>query len=245
MKDVRTTKPISTISYNTPAFLRQKLEELTKAKVLEFWAFIEHEPEPDEKNDEAGPKKHIHVFAIPAKMLQTVDLEDEFKEIDPTNPRKPLGVISFHSSKFPDWYLYGLHDRRYLLSKKQKRKFHYKAEMVQSSNPDELRYKVKTIDLLELSAYDDMIDAQKQGLSWSEYFKRGTVPIPQIRNFKEAWFTMLSQSEVERNGHENHPSTMPEKVVINGKIVDPETGEVITSLEQLPEETLQKEGAKS
>ena len=69
---VRTTKPIATISFNSPDFLRTKLEELRDAGRISFWAFIEHKPE----DDEGGKKSHCHLYIEPSKMLQTDDLKD-------------------------------------------------------------------------------------------------------------------------------------------------------------------------
>ena len=44
---MKTSKPISTISFNTESFLRGKLRELEAAGILEFWAYIKHDPEPE------------------------------------------------------------------------------------------------------------------------------------------------------------------------------------------------------
>ena len=107
--DVRTTKPIATIAFNTPSFLEVKLNELLKAGRISFWAFIQHKPE----DDEAGRKYHSHVFVEPSKMLQTDDLRAELREFDPEHPDKPLGTITRNTSKFDPWYLYALHDKRY------------------------------------------------------------------------------------------------------------------------------------
>ena len=75
---MKTSKPVSTISFNSEAYLRGKLRELTAAGVLEFWAYIRHDPEPDEVGDEAGGKQHFHVYMEPAKMIQTTDLRAAF-----------------------------------------------------------------------------------------------------------------------------------------------------------------------
>ena len=214
---MRTTKPISTIAFNTPAFLELKLNELLKAGRLSFWAFIQHKPE----DDEAGNKFHCHLYIEPSKMLQTDDIKFELKEFDPEHPTKPLGCISFRSSKFDPWYLYALHDKRYLASKGQSRRYHYKHEEIISSDPDELLFKARSIDMLALSPYADMEDAQRQGISWFEYFSRGTIPLPQVALFERAW-NMLAQSKTFRADREGHPME-----------VDAETGEVI----ETPSET--------
>lgn len=207
---MRTTKPISTISFNSPAFLKLKLNELLKAGRLSFWAFILHKPE----DDEGGKKEHCHVYVEPAKMLQSDDLKAELNEFDPEHPDKPRGCISFNSSKFDPWYLYALHDKRYLASKGQSRRFHYEHKDIVTSDEDDLTFKAKSIDMLSLSPYADMMDAQEQGLTWGEYFARGTVPLPQVRLFKEAWYSLLETSTC-RAGREGHPMD-----------VDVETGEV-------------------
>ena len=106
---MKTTMPTSTISYNSGGFLKLKLDELLKAKVIQFYAFIEHVPEEDEK------KKHKHLYIEPAKSVQTEELRDELREYVEETPDKPLGCMPFGKSKFGDWYLYAIHDEAYLL----------------------------------------------------------------------------------------------------------------------------------
>lgn len=202
-QDVRTTKPISTISFNTTAYLTLKLEELRRAGRISFWALIPHKPE----DDEGGNKPHHHVFIEPAKMLQTDDLKRDLMEFDPEHD-KPRGCLAFRSSKFDTWYMYGLHDPRYLASISQERKFHYEHEDFASSDEDDLLFRVRMIDNLHLTPYFDMQDAILHGITWDEYLARGTVPIPQIIQFQHAWFALervvLGGSKTERNGREGH-----------------------------------------
>lgn len=213
---MRTSKPIATISFNTPSFLEQKLSELTKAGRLSFWAFIAHEPE----DDEAGNKPHCHLYIEPSKMIQTDELRGEFKEFDPTNP-KPLGCISFRSSKFDDWYMYGLHDEKYLAAKGQSRRYHYRHDDFHASDEDDLLFKSRCIDLTALTPYADMQEAQRQGLSWAEYFMRGRIPIQQIAHFSRAW-DMLIAAHTFRGDYIPHPDEAYPNAVI-----DAETGAVI------------------
>lgn len=208
---MRTTKPIATIAFNSPCYLELKLNELLKSGRISFWSFIAHKAE----DDEAGKKDHCHLYVVPSKMLQTDDLKAELKEYDPAHPDKPKGCINFGSSKFDPWYLYALHDKRYLASKGQSRRFHYQHDDIRSSDPDELLFKARSIDLVSLSPYSDMEDAQRQGLTWAEYFSRGTIPLPQVALFEHAW-NLLLQVKTERAGHKGHPMD-----------VDPETGVVI------------------
>jgi hypothetical protein len=213
---VRTSKPIATISFNTPSFLEQKLSELTKAGKLSFWAYIAHEPE----DDEAGNKPHCHVYVEPSKMIQTDDLRSEFKEFDPNNS-KPLGCISFRSSKFDDWYMYGLHDEKYLAAKGQSRRYHYRHDDFRTSDEDDLLFKARSIDLAALTPYADMQEAQRQGLTFSDYFMRGRIPIQQIAHFQRGW-DMLIAAHTFRGDYVPHPDDAYPNAVI-----DTETGAVI------------------
>ena len=46
---MNTRSPIATISYNTNSFLIKELNFMIADKIIEFWAFVEHVPEDDEK----------------------------------------------------------------------------------------------------------------------------------------------------------------------------------------------------
>ena len=95
-----TRSNISTISYNTDDFLTFKLNDMIKNHCIEFWAFINHIPEEDER------KEHKHLFIIPSGTVDTFALSDILEEIDFTNPTMPpLGTIFWKHSKFVDWYL--------------------------------------------------------------------------------------------------------------------------------------------
>ena len=208
---MRTTKPISTISFNSPDYLKHKLNELLKSGRLSFWAFVLHKPE----DDEAGNKEHCHVYVEPSKMLQTDDLRAELREYDPERPDKPKGCLKWTSSKFEHWYMYGLHDKRYLASKSQSRRYHYSHDDFVASDDDDLLAMSRSIDLMSLSPYADMLDAIEHGIEWPEYFKRGTVPLPQLQQFQNA-FHLLQSTATFRNGRETHSPK-----------VDTETGEVV------------------
>lgn len=214
--DVRTTKPISTISFNTVSYLKLKLDEMTRNHILSFWCFISHKPE----DDEAGLKEHIHLYVEPSRLLQTDDLRTEFLEPDPEKD-KPRGCLVFRSSKFDDWYLYALHRREYLASKGQARKFHYKHEDIVSSDSDDLLFKAKSIDMLSVSPYAAMAEAQSLGMTWSEFFSQGLVPLPQVRQFEYAWNLML-ENATERNGRKGHIDV----------VARPDTGEVLGTLRE-------------
>lgn len=105
-----TQKPISTISYNTEPFLREVLERLYKAHIIQSYQYIFHVGEDCDKN-------HIHLRIEPNKRIDPMDLSVDFLEFDPVRPDKPLSVRPWRPSKEVDWILYAVHDPEYLMIK--------------------------------------------------------------------------------------------------------------------------------
>lgn len=101
-----TQKPISTISYNTELFLKEKLEIWLKAHIIQSYQYICHKGED-------GDKDHIHLRIEPNKRVDPMDLQEELKEYQ-LGKEKPLGVRPFRPSKEEDWFLYAVHDPQYL-----------------------------------------------------------------------------------------------------------------------------------
>lgn len=192
--DVRTTKPIATISFNTPEYLRLKLDELKKAKIISLWHFIEHLPE----DDEAGKKEHIHLYIEPSKLIQTEDLAEHFIEFDASKPDKPKKCLLFRSSKFDDWYMYGLHDTAYLASKGQSRRYKYEHNDFITSDDDELYRASKMIDKRTLTPWIDLTEAVADGLTFADYFKSSGMPIQQINAFQKA-YELIQENVTYRN----------------------------------------------
>lgn len=104
-----TQKPISTISYNSEAFLVEKLEGWYKAHIIQAYQYICHK-------GENGDKDHIHVRIEPNKKIDPMNFIDELKEYQ-IGKEKPLGCRPFRPSKEEDWILYGVHDEEYLAQK--------------------------------------------------------------------------------------------------------------------------------
>lgn len=104
-----TQKPISTISYNTESFLREKLDTWIKAHIIQSYMYICHKGED-------GDKDHIHLRIEPNKKLDPMDLMDELREFQ-FGSDKPLGCRPFRPSKEEDWILYAVHDETYLKAK--------------------------------------------------------------------------------------------------------------------------------
>ena len=104
-----TQKPISTISYNTEAFLVEHLEAWRKAHIISAYQYICHKGED-------GDKDHIHLRIEPNKKLDPMDLQEQLHEYQ-SGKSKPLGCRPFRPSKEEDWTLYAVHDKDYLALK--------------------------------------------------------------------------------------------------------------------------------
>lgn len=104
-----TQKPLSTISYNTEGFLREKLEDWYSAHIIQSYQYIWHKGED-------GDKDHIHLRIEPNRRVDPMELMEDLKEYQPGKD-KPLGVRPFRPSKEEDWYLYVVHDKDYLKCK--------------------------------------------------------------------------------------------------------------------------------
>lgn len=203
---MKTTKPISTISYNTYPYLTLRLRELLKARKIAFFCLIQHKGE----DDEGGLKDHIHLYIEPAVSIQTVDLQDFFVEPCPGS-ELPLKCIPFRSSDFSNWYLYVLHDVQYLQTKGLTKKYHYTDSDILTSDPDNLRFLVRSIDWMKVCPARAVVDAVEMGYSREEFVLSGRFPITQTNSYMAVYDAAKRQHTLKR---------MEKGVDEDGEIVD-------------------------
>lgn len=188
---MRTSKPIATISYNTPEFLKGKIEYWKEIGWIEFGMWIRHEPESDEK------KAHYHVYLKPAKLIQTTDLEKESCEIDPLQPDKPLKMISFRSSKESDWVLYSIHDPTYLLEKGLTREYVYSFEDINSTCSDTLSDIISHIsDDRQGRLEYRLIQCINMGMNWNQIVSSGLIPLRHMGGARIMYRAMTLQEDI-------------------------------------------------
>ena len=180
---MNTSKPISTISFNTEAFLYGKLNELVDSRIVSFFAYIQHYGEPVECNDTR--KDHYHIYIEPNKRIDTMALQQEFQE--PIANEKPLGSLPFQSSKFSDWYYYILHDPIYLARKGMSRSYCYTQNEIITSSNDYLMEKVNSINTFEFNCYVDISEYQEKGYSFQQYVIAKNIAPMQIKAYFTAW----------------------------------------------------------
>lgn len=190
---MKTSRPIATISWNSPAYLEKVCKELQTSKIVSFWCYILHLGE----DDEGGKKNHIHLYMEPARCIQTLDLKELFNEPDPAH-KKPLGCLDFRPSKFSDWYWYALHDEAYLLSKGLERKYHYNPDSIVNSSPDEMQYRIGTIEPIGSVVVDRIKRLGEAGKSFDDMILSGAIPPGNIRNCERifsAWEMLVGREK--------------------------------------------------
>ena len=199
---VRTSKPFATISYNTDTFLQHQLNDLVSRNIIDFWCYINHNAEIDEKKD------HKHLFIIPSAMIDTKNLEQHF--IEPQLNDLPLRCMPFVSSKFDDWFLYSKHDAGYLLMKGQARKYHYNDSDFITNNEDWFIELKHSINLVKTNAFNKIAESVENGLNNYDIcsmfpvqmIKQVTTAIEMCRN-QVRFKRRQSELEQERQEFEN------------------------------------------
>ena len=182
---MNTSKSIAGISYNSPGFLQGKMEQWKNAGLIEFGAFIYHQAEEGEKKD------HFHIYLLPAKRLQTVDLENDSFEFDRLHPDKPLKIVGLTPSKEADWILYTLHDEVYLQEKGLQRKFHYSLEDYVTTDQDLFDIMVSRIsDERKGKIEYRIIQMINNGMNWEQMLHSGLIPMRYVYSAKIMYDTL-------------------------------------------------------
>lgn len=188
---MKTSKPISTISYNTESFLREKIYYWQREGFIEYGMWILHQPDVD------GDKAHYHVYLQPAKLIQTEYLVQNSCEFDPNYPEKPLKMNVFHSSKFEDWILYGLHDEAYLAEKGLMRNVHYEVSDIEATCDNTLMEMLsRAFDMRNNKLEFRIIDAVRNGQNWQQMVSSGMIPLRHITGARLLYMALTGQEKV-------------------------------------------------
>lgn len=106
---MRTKQNVSTICYNTTEYLKFQLDELIESGFIDFYAFVKHKKECEEKKD------HIHLFAMPSKQIETSFLNVRLTQKINEEYTGSCGIWhTVGKNNISDWLLYALHDPVYL-----------------------------------------------------------------------------------------------------------------------------------
>lgn len=193
---MNTRKEISTISYNTESFLRDRLEQLLQDHKISDFMYIKHHHEDDELKD------HIHLWLKPNTQLDTMSIQDFMREFDPDNPTRPLKCIDFRSSQSDDWILYNLHDPEYLASKGESRRYQYFKEDICVSDQDTFEFNY--YHAYHCSKWADqkrqLTDLFEFDKNKADLIRQGRVPLQMASQL----LALQSLQRTYRGYHENH-----------------------------------------
>lgn len=189
-----TSKPTSTISYNSMQHLEDVMAKSKKLDIIRFYAFIRHD-------GEKGGKPHYHVYIEPFDTLDTSKLTEALKEIDISDPMgKPLGAMPFQKSNFLDWYLYSRHDMEYLAYKGEKKEVvEYNDDNFYTSDTNEFTERVQAIDRgFMQSPIRKIENCMKQGMSMFQAMDILRIPFGAMYAFQRTW-TSISDFKLDVN----------------------------------------------
>lgn len=210
----RSIKPLSTISYNSPRFLKAKLDELIKNGTLDFYCYILHHGES--LDDGSVEKDHYHVYLVPGEALDKRQLRQFFIEFY-KKEKLPRGFMPMQNSSWTDWYLYGLHDKEYLDAKGQKRDYHYTDKDMQRSDDTFYWDQVHRIDRTKINPLGAVIQAAQSGMTFQEFVTSCPLSLLQVRSAQFIFEQVQGKGTTLKNaGRQDHEP------------VDSETGEYIS-----------------
>lgn len=217
----KTSKYISSISYNSKKFLLDKLDALIYTREISYYEFIQHYPDEDDK------KKHFHLFIMPNHSLDLALFKDYFNEYTfnfkkikcikkillPTyflfgrqsyknKPKfKPLGCMPFRvTHKYGDWYWYVIHNTDYLRAKELVRNLHYSDSDIYSYNLDFHNTLVLENKLEDFCTMGDVqlikycLNCIKNNISFAKMLKTGYIPLNKVNQFKTFYNSVYTNS---------------------------------------------------
>lgn len=163
---MKTESPLTTISYNTPEFLKATCDNLVKCQIIDWYAFIKHKGELD-PFDDMRDKDHIHLLIRPLKAIETSSILREFLELDPERPSDPLGCVRFDKCKsVGTWVLYSLHYAPYLDSIGKKKEFiNYPFHEFVTNNEQELKRARRSVDFEYKAKRNTVLTLLNQGMN--------------------------------------------------------------------------------
>lgn len=198
---MKTSKPISTISYNSEEFLRAKLDYLTKSGNISFWYYIKHNGEYDTETN-LQDKDHIHLYVESGDRVDTIKLGEMFVEYPNGDLNAlPFKCMPFRVSKVYDALLYNIHHPQYLLMKFEKKEFSYTLDDIVTNDRDYLNQLYSEALHSDLFKRDRMMKLMDNGVSMAEMCFHGLINPSQAYQlaFYEQMFKK-GQAEVASNG---------------------------------------------
>lgn len=189
---MKTSKPISTISYNSEGFLKAKLDYLSRSGEVAFWYYIKHHGELDRETG-IQDREHIHLYLEFADRVDTIKLGDMFLEYENGDLNsKPLKCMPFRVSKPYDALLYNIHHAQYLLQKFEQKEFSYTLDDIVTSDRDYLNQIYSEAMHSDIFKRDRMMRLMDSGVTVAEMCYHGLV------NTNQAYQMMIFEQLYKR-----------------------------------------------
>ena len=192
---MQTIRVISNISYNTIEFFESKIAELVSLRRIDWAYWVFHLADEDELKD------HIHFVLKPSKRLETADLRDFFKELDPNHDKPRTCTARWQpTNSMDDWLLYAKHDPAYLTSKGQHRRHHYEWKDIKATDEDALQADIACIDMRKYYILEWLEDAARSQTPFFVLVQQGLIPIAQRSQFEFQYNALTRAIENEKQG---------------------------------------------
>lgn len=185
-----TSKPISSISFNTLDFLLLRLQDLLERGYISYFCLISHHGEYS-SSDEVLGKDHFHVLLEPNKPLDLLKTQIHFTE--PLPGKLPLRCLPFRKASLMDWYLYSAHYPDYLKSKQLEREFTYSVSDFISSDLDWFHHEwVAALSEFKNGTWFRLLNAAENHVPFPKLVSEGVIPVSQIRNAQITYDILLA-----------------------------------------------------
>lgn len=154
---------------------------------VEYWAFVRHKPESTER------KSHVHLFV--SSNMRGETLRQVFSVRDIGGDIRPLPFR--RGTNYRTWYLYSMHDERYLSQKGLSKKYHYELEDFVCSSREEHE---RLLDYYAMPLSDVFRLRVAMGFTYESMVAEGLIPPEKIYYYKEL-YRILKMEENMNYGH--------------------------------------------
>lgn len=196
---MKTSKPVSFISWNSADFLKQTLDDLIDSHVISFYFYMFHFGEHDDRENPLTKKKdHFHVYCeCGDSKIDTCRFIEYFEELQEKGVNRPSAIVT---SKTDHAILYFMHDVMYLAEKGCSREYHYKYDEFVSSDFYKLDEYYHNIDYSKMNGNKSARFRKciESGMSFADLLRFGYIPIQQINSYKTAFEIFSDEIEKER-----------------------------------------------
>ena len=183
---MKTSGSFGFISYNSRAFLLQRLQKLIEAKIFSRSACWYHESLGTEKSQ-------FHCWVEPVGQVETSNFANMFDELDENGNKQSIAIRPKCKSDWNNAYLYGIHDSDYLDYKGLLR------EEVNIKTDQHIYIGDFTADIAQaeyyrfkscLAPYARIQELVKQGATLEEIYIKLRIPFAQLHYVKSAYLVI-------------------------------------------------------